>query len=1493
MVGVPINMSWLDSRMTRSVVEKPDTHDDQPRGIQMSRRVRYKKHNKTAQHSINTWHDRWGMGYSLSVWRPSVQTWGRVFGAVLAGLLMLLGAAQALDLSETREKVTQVEIDHPYVGTLDSHSEEHPSVDIDSDWTIGLGLAEARSNETIVLKGNLTIQGGGSLSLDNVTLVMNCTVDGEFWIFVEAGGELRVKMSTITAFDKTTPVVHEQNPIETYTVYGLRYHFVIRGKASIVGSTIEYLWGDDLWLRYWYPGGLEIYSDDVIIDLSRISDAESFAFWIMGASPTIARSTINRYMACGVETDASHTRFAGNYINIDQTIGPLEYCGLAAASGSPVIVDNTIEGGIRLGNTLSQNNAFVANNTIVGGIGMISDGRILNNTITTGPGTGFGGTIGISFSRNPQIENNTIQYLGPLDSPGPTGIMSASSNVGGMIIGNVIKGFFFGVDAQLLSDASYENNEIVGTNWSILCQSQSTARFIGNMLEDSEYGFVGGNCHSTAIENNTFINSRKLDFYVESTGTVTSHLVATNNSFDPEKVIIADSTSSLLVNNYMHARVLDRNLRPLPGATVGVDTSGRPPQQRLTGWEGEAMWYRVPYANYTWDNYDKRLQLGNPFKRVFFSTSAFASYLAKNFNNVPNYPSPRSVNMSSSHWEYFIEVGAPDLVELSMESVQASPNPALLGTPVSISGVVRNWGLVNATNVYVEFRNGGLSGTAIGSNLLGGIARLGGSRTVTISWTPPATGDYTLCAVADPLNSIPELDESNNGACTNLTVVALPDLVIMPSDVSFLPALPFANGSTVLVTAAVRNAGIASSPATSVRFHDGIPPSPAIDGDVPVGPIAAGGSDVAQVQWIASGVGGHEICVVADPDDTVAEIDETNNMACVPVQVLSLPDLAPTSITTVPPSPIPEGTLSQVNMTVVNAGDLSAGGFDLLLFDDSNGNLTPDPGEDIGVHAMAGIAGHSQSYEEFSWSADPAGAHSLCVYADSPPGTVNESNETNNVICIDVVVQPGPVVRPEYVPTSPQPLPPIKVGLSSQVSLSIEVLNQGNGTATDSATVAFREQSSPPFSMSVLNPLAPAATSSRFAATWTSPAIPGTYLVSVDIDYYDNVTEWDETNNVHTWTIEVVVGPVTSLVIGDPNYTSTATYVRSATPLDFSVVDQSGLGIRNTTYRIDGGAPVNYTATGAFFLAGEGVHTVEWQSLDWAGNLEEVSSMALRVDDTPPATAISIGEPKYLNGGNFIKSSTLLTLSVTDGGVGPNSTFYRIWDDSWSQWRDYSTSFGHVGRDGTWFVEFHSFDHLGNAEAVRNETLILDETPPVTTISPAAPFTLTAADSGCGVTFTRYRIDGGSWTIYTGGFNLSEGEHTINYYSIDKLGNVEQERSLVVKPAVEVAVNYKPVVALVFAVILLVAGLWSSKRRPWKGGKDRMAVVKAFTFTTIPMILAESATGIMSLSFEPLRIPPLIGWGMGVDCTILAMGLVFFFARLVWKHESKAEQSPS
>jgi len=161
---------------------------------------------------------------------------------------------------------------------------------------------------------------------------------------------------------------------------------------------------------------------------------------------------------------------------------------------------------------------------------------------------------------------------------------------------------------------------------------------------------------------------------------------------------------------------------------------------------------------------------------------------------------------------------------------------------------------------------------------------------------------------------------------------------------------------------------------------------------------------------------------------------------------------------------------------------------------------------------------------------------------------------------------------------------------------------------------------------------------------------------------------------------------------------------------------------------------------------------------------------------------------------------------------------------------------------------------------------------------------------------TGYRVDGGGWTNYTSGFTLTEGVHNISYYSVDNLGNPEavKYRNVTVEgrpPPPEVVVNYKPLVALVFAIMLAVVGLWSSRRRPWKGGKDRMAVAKAFVVTSLPFVLAEAGTGIVSLLTGQLSIPPLVRVGTAVDLAILLAGIVVAILRIVRTKPSEAEET--
>jgi len=100
-------------------------------------------------------------------------------------------------------------------------------------------------------------------------------------------------------------------------------------------------------------------------------------------------------------------------------------------------------------------------------------------------------------------------------------------------------------------------------------------------------------------------------------------------------------------------------------------------------------------------------------------------------------------------------------------------------------------------------------------------------------------------------------------------------------------------------------------------------------------------------------------------------------------------------------------------------------------------------------------------------------------------------------------------------------------------------------------------------------------------------------------------------------------------------------------------------------------------------------------------------------------------------------------------------------------------------------------------------------------------------------------------------------------------------------PPPSVEANYKPVVAVIFAIILAMAGVWSSRRRPWKGGKDRMAVAKAFAIASMPFVVAEAVTGVISFATGQLPMPPATGTGMAVDAGILIAGLAVSLYRIL------------
>lgn len=234
----------------------------------------------------------------------------------------------------------------------------------------------------------------------------------------------------------------------------------------------------------------------------------------------------------------------------------------------------------------------------------------------------------------------------------------------------------------------------------------------------------------------------------------------------------------------------------------------------------------------------------------------------------------------------------------------------------------------------------------------------------------------------------------------------------------------------------------------------------------------------------------------------------------------------------------------------------------------------------------------------------------------------------------------------------------------------------------------------------------------------------------------------------------------------------------------------------------------------------EGMHKVEYYSVDNAGNIEPNKTTSAKIDKSAPVTSDDT-DGKWHNTDVTVKLTALDNLS---GVKYTFSTYYTATPSADTLLEKFFSLFGagikesvitskgenvYLPDEGMYDIHYYSEDNANNIETEKvSKPVKIDKTSPVTqaTLSGTSGsscystdvgVTLAANDAMSGVANMLYDMDGAGWMNYAGKYSISgEGLHLLKYRSVDNAGNNEVEHNMgftIDKTPPEAIIRFDPV----------------------------------------------------------------------------------------------------
>jgi subtilase family serine protease len=455
----------------------------------------------------------------------------------------------------------------------------------------------------------------------------------------------------------------------------------------------------------------------------------------------------------------------------------------------------------------------------------------------------------------------------------------------------------------------------------------------------------------------------------------------------------------------------------------------------------------------------------------------------------------------------------PDLT-ISSSDITFSDSTPTVGDTVTITANIRNTGSAQADNVLIQFYNGDPDngGTLIDETTVSIIPAFDSAQ-VSINWTTSAVSTVTIFVKVDALNTIDELDETDNYAIKNIYVGTGVNLTV--SNIVFTPEVAVVD-QPVDITFTITNSGETTANSVLVEYYHAestqeeiysgtLEPEQYIKiGETTISELSPGMNYPIQITKSFT-QGFHNIKVIADPLNTISETNESDNefskwITALPGQI----DLIVNSNIIISPNNPKENDDITVFALAYNYGSITADSVVVALYDGdpSSGGIKIDEQ----IMDMAPL-----DYKQLEFHINLLqGVHDIYIVLD-PMDTIAEADEANNQAMKSITVDMASnvdfsITAEEIVFTPSQSLP------GDNVTITATIHNLGSQTETTS--VSFYE-GNPSFGGTKIQDstvTVPGNGTSNVNINYTVGNKPT--IIFVLLDEADTVYEKNEENNI-------------------------------------------------------------------------------------------------------------------------------------------------------------------------------------------------------------------------------------------------------------------------------------------------------------------------------------------------------------------------------------------